>query len=85
MIAAIIQARMGSSRLPGKILANLVGKPLLHHVVQRVGASSLVEDVIIATTDQPQDDAIAEFSERSGLKCFPGSEQDVLDRVYQAR
>ena len=84
MIAAIIQARMGSSRLPGKILANLAGKPLLHHVVQRVGASSLVEDVIIATTDQPQDDAVAEFSERSGLKCFRGSEQDVLDRVYQA-
>ena len=84
MIAAIIQARMGSTRLPGKTLAKVAGKPLLHHVVQRVRASSLIDDVIVATTAQPQDDLLVEFAERSGLKCFRGSEEDVLDRTYQA-
>ena len=83
-IAAIIQARMGSTRLPGKTLAPIQGKPMIQHLVQRVQASSLVEDVIIATTTKDRDDVLVEFAQGLGLKCYRGSEEDVLDRVYQA-
>lgn len=84
MIAAIIQARMGSTRLPGKTLAPIQGKPMIQHLVQRVQASSLVEDVIIATTTKDRDDVLVEFAQGLGLKYYRGSEEDVLDRVYQA-
>lgn len=74
---------MGSTRLPGKTLAHLCGKPLLQLLIDRVRASELVKDVIIATTTNPQDDILAEFAEKQGLKCYRGSEADVLDRTYQ--
>ena len=84
MLAAIIQARMGSTRLPGKTLAKIGGKPLLQLLVERVQASSLIDEVIIATTLKSQDDVLAELGQKLGVKCFRGSEEDVLDRVYQA-
>ncbi len=84
MLAAIIQARTGSTRLPGKTLADINGRPMLQHVVERVRASRFVEDVIIATTTEARDDAIVHFAERLGLKWFRGSEEDVLDRMYLA-
>lgn len=84
MLAAVIQARMGSTRLPGKTLAEICGKPLLLHLVERVYASQFVKEVIVATTTKPQDDVLVEFTERLGLKCFRGNEDDVLDRIYQA-
>src|SRR3989338_7242252 len=84
MLAAVIQARMGSTRLPGKTLAEICGKPLLLHLVERVYASQFVKEVVVATTTKPQDDVLVEFTERLGLKCFRGSEEDVLDRIYQA-
>lgn len=80
---AIVQARIGSSRLPGKVLADIAGQPMLRHVVQRLGRASLPDQVVVATTDQPQDDAIAGFCDSQGLACFRGSEADVLDRYYQ--
>lgn len=83
-VGAIIQARMGSTRLPGKSLELICGKSMLQHVVQRAQASKLVEQVIIATTTSDQDDAIARFAEEQGLKYYRGSEQDVLDRMYRA-
>jgi spore coat polysaccharide biosynthesis protein SpsF len=81
---AIVQARMGSTRLPGKILRNLAGKSVLHHVVSRVKRAQLVDEVIVATTDAALDDVVAEECGRVGVRCFRGSEQDVLERYYQA-
>ena len=84
MIAAIIQARMGSTRLPGKVLIDIQGKPVLEHVIERVRKSRLVDDIIIATTDNEQDKAIIDFAKARGLYYYAGSEDDVLDRFYQA-
>jgi glutamate-1-semialdehyde aminotransferase/spore coat polysaccharide biosynthesis protein SpsF (cytidylyltransferase family) len=84
VIVAIIQARMGSSRLPGKSMADLAGRPLLWHVVNRVQKARLVDSVTVATTDQAGDALISEFCEREGIHCFRGSEEDVLDRFYRA-
>jgi spore coat polysaccharide biosynthesis protein SpsF len=84
MTAAIIQARMGSTRLPGKVLEDLSGKPLLWHVVERVRHATTLDDVLLATTDTAADDPVADFCARDGIRCFRGSEHDVLDRYYQA-
>src|SRR4030043_2096907 len=84
MIAAIIQARTGSSRLPAKVLADIVGKPLLVHLINRVKAAKLVESIIIATTTNEADRVISKMAEENGVAYFMGSEEDVLDRYYQA-
>ena len=84
MRVALIQARMGSSRLPGKVLEDLSGRPMLWHVVDRVRRASKVDKVVVATTDRVGDDPIARFCEQEDVGCFRGSEQDVLDRFYQA-
>lgn len=81
---AIIQARMGSTRLPGKVLAEVAGKPLLGWLIQRVAATPSVDQIVVATTDTSNDDALAGWVMNvTGLECFRGSEQDVLDRFYQ--
>jgi glutamate-1-semialdehyde aminotransferase/spore coat polysaccharide biosynthesis protein SpsF (cytidylyltransferase family) len=84
MILAIIQARMGSSRFPGKTLAELSGKPMLWHVVRLVRGARTVDEVVVATTCVASDDPIASFCLREGIACFRGSENDVLDRFYNA-
>jgi spore coat polysaccharide biosynthesis protein SpsF len=81
---AIIQARMGSTRLPGKVMKDLCGKSVLEHVIRRVRACRLLDDVIIATTTSPPDNVIVAESKQCGAKWFRGSEEDVLDRYYQA-
>ncbi|HZQ25974.1 MAG TPA: aminotransferase class III-fold pyridoxal phosphate-dependent enzyme [Terriglobales bacterium] len=84
MTVAIVQARLGSSRLPGKTLAEIAGQPMLWHVVNRVRKANLVQRVVVATTENSWDDRIAEFCVQAGVSCFRGSEEDVLDRFYQA-
>lgn len=84
MILALIQARMGSTRFPGKTLAELSGHPMLWHVVHRARQAKRVDKVVVATTDHPSDDPIAAFCQSEQIDCFRGSEQDVLDRFYQA-
>jgi len=80
---AIVQARMGSSRLPGKVLMDLGGQPVLARVVQRVGRSALAQEIIVATTVSEKDDAVVAECDRIKVHCFRGSEHDVLDRYYK--
>src|SRR5581483_9721162 len=83
-VVAIVQARMGSTRLPGKVLADLGGDTVLARVVTRLECSKLVSRIVVATTNSDQDCAILRECHRIGVSCFRGSEQDVLDRYYRA-
>lgn len=83
-VVAIIQGRMSSSRLPGKILKDIAGQPMLWHVVERVRMAATVDETLVATTTDPSDDLAAEFCARRGIPCYRGSLFDVLDRFYQA-
>jgi glutamate-1-semialdehyde 2,1-aminomutase/spore coat polysaccharide biosynthesis protein SpsF len=84
VIAAIVQARMGSSRLPGKTLIDVAGRPLLGHLVDRARRIPGLDAVVIATTDRPADRVILQFAAAEGLPVYAGSEDDVLDRIHQA-
>jgi spore coat polysaccharide biosynthesis protein SpsF len=83
-VVAIIQARMGSTRLPGKVLMDLAGEPMLVRVVDRVRQAKMVDEVVVATTDQPGDAPLVQLCQERGFPCFRGSENDVLDRYYRA-
>ncbi|MDD5145733.1 MAG: glycosyltransferase family protein [Candidatus Pacebacteria bacterium] len=83
-IVAIIQARMGSTRLPQKVLRAIGGKPMLQWVVERAKRSRMVNDVIVATSDKKQDDLIEKLCKKLKIGYFRGSENDVLNRFYQA-
>src|SRR5580692_5357799 len=83
-IVAVIQARMGSTRLPGKVLKPVAGKPLLWHIVHRLKASRLIEDIAIATTTNPRDEAIVEWGAVEGIPVVRGPEDDVLARFARA-
>jgi len=74
---------MGSSRLPGKVLKTIKDKTLLELYLNRVTPSKLIDQIVVATTDQTEDNEIAKLTERLGFECFRGSEQDLLDRYYQ--
>lgn len=84
MIVAIVQGRMTSKRLPGKILLDLGGQPMLARVLQRVRRSRLIDQLVMATTVDSSDDPVAEFCRQRGYACFRGNLFDVLDRYYQA-
>jgi len=81
---AIIQGRMGSSRLPGKVLLEIAGKPMIQHVIERTRRARSLEAVTIATTTDPSDDPVAAFAVELGIPHTRGSLHDVLDRYYQA-
>ncbi len=80
----IVQARMGSSRLPGKVLMDLAGKPMLERVIARLTRTRTLNDIVVATTVKPSDDVIWEKSIEHSWPCFRGSEGDLLDRYYKA-
>lgn len=82
-ITVIIQARMGSSRLPGKVLKTIKDKTILGYVIDSVSKSNYIDNIVIATTDNDDDYAIVEYCEENNLNVFRGSENDVLDRYYQ--
>jgi spore coat polysaccharide biosynthesis protein SpsF len=81
---AVIQARMSSSRLPGKVLADVCGKPLLQHMLDRVKKAEYLEGIVLATTTDPSDDVLEQFCRTQDIPCFRGSPLDVLDRCYRA-
>jgi spore coat polysaccharide biosynthesis protein SpsF len=81
---AIIQARMGSTRLPGKVLKDLAGQTVLARVVNRTRRAARLDEVVVATTQESADDAIIRECERLQVACFRGDEADVLDRYYRA-
>lgn len=81
---AIIQARMGSTRLPGKVMKQIGGMPILWYVLERIKQAKSVSDIILVTTDNKCDDEIVTFCHANNLKFYRGSENDVLDRYYQA-
>ncbi len=83
-VVAIIQARMGSTRLPGKVLKDLCGETVLARVVNRIRRATLLNKVVVATSVQPADDAILQECGRLSVACFRGHEADVLDRYYRA-
>ena len=82
-VDAILCARMGSSRLPGKTLLPAVGKPMLQLTIERLQRSRRRGRLVVATSDQAEDDAIAKLCDRLDVPCYRGSADDVLDRVYR--
>ena len=80
---AIIQARMSSSRLPGKVLRKIDGKPLIEYQIQRSKKAKLLDEIVIATSLSTTDDEIFDFCENYQVECFRGSEDNVLDRYYR--
>src|SRR5512141_165128 len=83
-VVAIIQGRMSSSRLPGKILADIAGQPMLQRVFLRTARAATITETIFATTTDPSDDSVAEYCDFSGIPFVRGNLYDVLDRYYQA-
>lgn len=79
----VIQARMGSSRFPGKALATLAGKPALYWVIARAKMAASLDDVIVATSTEERDAAIAGLAVSAGVRCIRGSEEDVLARFIR--
>lgn len=83
-VIAIIQARMNSTRLPQKIMTNLCGKPMLWHIVRRVEKSKTIENVLIATSVNKEDDIVKEFAESNNIMFWRGSQDNVLERFYES-
>ncbi|GAI11690.1 unnamed protein product, partial [marine sediment metagenome] len=83
-VVAIVQARMASTRLPGKVLMNIVGKPMLWHVIERVKRCKKINSIVVATTTKKEDEPIIDLAKECKVKAFKGSDNDVLDRYYQA-
>lgn len=83
-VFAIIQARMSSTRLPGKVLKELSGRPILYHIIQRIKSVKSIDKIIIATSQKQSDDPIEQFANAQGVACFRGNENDVLERFFNA-
>jgi spore coat polysaccharide biosynthesis protein SpsF len=82
-VVLIIQARMGSIRLPGKSMMDLAGAPLVGRILERVKRVNRINQIVLATSDQKQDDILEELAYDYNVDCFRGSENDLVDRYYQ--
>ncbi len=80
----IVQARMGSTRLPGKVMKAVQGRPLLGYLFDRLKLSQRIDQIVLATSTLSIDDVLEEYAEYEGVSCFRGSEHDVLSRYYHA-
>jgi len=83
-IVATVEARMGSSRLPGKVLLPAGGVPLLGHLISRLRKVELIDEIVLATTSEPGDDILEKWANQHQILCFRGSSSDVMGRVLQA-
>ena len=83
-IAAIVQARTGSTRLPNKVFAELIDKPLIWHVFNRIKFSNKINEFVLATTTDDSDDLLQKWALENNIKCYRGNETDVLERFYFA-
>lgn len=81
-VVCLVQARVGSTRLPGKILKEICGKTILHHEIDRLKKCKEIDEIVIATTDKEDDDKIVNEAKKLSVKYFRGSENDVLSRFY---
>ena len=84
MITAIIQARMSSSRLPGKVMMEFSGNSLLGHIIERISYSKHLSRIVVATTDNPREVPLIDWLEKWGIDYFRGSESNVLNRYFEA-
>ncbi len=84
MILAVLQARMSSSRLPGKVLKHIMGRPMLDLQIERIKRCKRIDELVVATSIKPEDKAIVDLCRRLGVKFFMGDLENVLDRFYQA-
>lgn len=83
-VSVIIQARMGSTRLPGKVLMTICGKPALQHIIERARFAKLINQIILAIPDTKENDILEEFALKNSVECYRGSENEVLERIYLA-
>jgi glutamate-1-semialdehyde 2,1-aminomutase len=81
---AIIQARMGSSRLPGKVMKEICGKPMIEILLERLSLSKKLDEIVLAVSDQPENKLLVDYVSRLGFKVFQGSEENVLERYFKA-
>ncbi|MDD5091786.1 MAG: glycosyltransferase family protein, partial [Candidatus Wallbacteria bacterium] len=84
IVGIVMQARMNSERLPGKVLLPLAGRPMLYYLLERMKSVKNADRIIVATTTDSKDDELVEFCERQKVAVFRGNEMDVLDRFHQA-
>jgi len=82
-LVAVVQSRMSSSRLPGKVMKEICGKPMLLLMLERLSQAKLIDEIVVATTTNPNDDVIFELAKKNGYSVFRGDEFDCLDRHYQ--
>lgn len=82
-VVCCVQARMGSTRLPGKVMLPILGRPVIWHVVNRLRHSRLIDEIVISTSANPLDDVIGNFARSEGISCYRGKENDLMDRLYQ--
>lgn len=83
-VVAIIQARCGSTRFPNKVFAQICNHPLIWHVVNRLRFANTIDEIVLATTTNPIDDKLYEWAQENDVSVFRGSENDVLNRYYEA-
>ena len=83
-VVCLVQARVGSTRLPGKILKEICGKTILYHEIDRLKKCKEIDEIVVATTDKEDDDKIVNEAKKLSVKYFRGSENDVLSRFYYA-
>lgn len=81
-VSAIVQARMGSTRLPGKIMKEIIGKPMIDYVIERISKSSLISEIIIATSEREDNYDFIKYLDSKEIKYYVGNEEDVLSRYY---
>lgn len=84
MVLAILQCRMSSTRLPGKALLPILGRPMLLRIIERLRRARTLQGILVATSTSPADDCIEGLARANGVPCFRGNAEDVLDRYYQA-